>query len=117
MMEYADIDKVRMMSDGCGGLQKNAIFTTLCVEVVIKHLSIQQIDHKFFETGHSQMECDSMHSVIEKATKKLQFTCHQNGLQQQSWRRNTLSLIMSKDSHFRIFLTSKNEGNKDFHLI
>ena len=45
----------------------------MCVEAVTKHPSIQQIDHKFFETGHSQMECDSMNSVIEKATKKPAF--------------------------------------------
>ena len=70
LMEYADIDEVRMMSDGCGGQQKNAIFATMCVEAATKHPSIQQIDHKFFETGHSQMECDSMHCAIEKATKK-----------------------------------------------
>ena len=70
LMECADIDEVRMMSDGCGGQQKNAIFATMCVEAVTKHPSIQQIDHKFFETGHSQMECDSTYSVIEKATKK-----------------------------------------------
>ena len=70
LMECADIDEVRMMSDGCGGQKKNAIFATMCVEAVTKHPSIQQIDYKFFETGHSQMECDSMHSVTEKATKK-----------------------------------------------
>ena len=69
-MECADIDEVRLMSDGCGGQQKNAIFAITCVEAVTKHPSIHKIDHKFFETGHSQMECDSMHSVIEKATKE-----------------------------------------------
>ena len=69
-MECADIDEVRIMSDGCGGQQINAIFATMCVEAATKHPSIQQIDHKFFETGHSQMKCYSMHSVIEKATKK-----------------------------------------------
>ena len=70
LMECAKIDEVRMMSDECGGQQKNAIFATMCVETVTKHPSTQQIDHKFFETGHSQMECDSTYSVIEKATKK-----------------------------------------------
>ena len=52
------------------GLQKIAIFGTMCVEAVTKHPSIQQMDHKFFETGRSQMKCNSMHSVIEKAIKK-----------------------------------------------
>ena len=70
LIECADIDEEGMMSDGCGGQQKMPFFATMCAEAVTKHPSIQQIDHKFFETNHSQMECDSMHSVIEKATKK-----------------------------------------------
>ena len=69
LMKCVDIDEVRMMSDGCGGQQKNAVFATMCVEAVTKHPSTQQIDYKFFETGHKQMECDSMHFVIENATK------------------------------------------------
>ena len=50
LMECADIDEVRMICNGCGGQQKNAIFAPMCVEAVTKHPSIQQIDHKFFET-------------------------------------------------------------------
>ena len=74
-MECVEIDEVRMTFDGCGGQQKNVIFATMCLEAVKKHPSIQQIDHKFFQTGHSQMECDSMHFVTEKKLlKKLQFT-------------------------------------------
>ena len=46
-MECADIDEVRMICNGCGGQQKNAIFAPMCVEAVTKHPSIQQIDHKF----------------------------------------------------------------------
>ncbi|CAC5366360.1 unnamed protein product [Mytilus coruscus] len=34
------------------------------------HPSIDTIDHKFLESGHTQMECDSMHSAIEFAKKK-----------------------------------------------
>ncbi|KAF4524988.1 hypothetical protein B566_EDAN014348, partial [Ephemera danica] len=28
------------------------------------------IEHKFLETGHTQMECDSIHAQIEKAKPK-----------------------------------------------
>jgi hypothetical protein len=28
------------------------------------------IDHQFLESGHTQMECDSMHAAIEFAKKK-----------------------------------------------
>lgn len=30
---------------------------------------IEQIDHTFLESGHTQMECDSMHAAIEFAKK------------------------------------------------
>ena len=31
--------------------------------------NIEVVDHKFLETGHTQMECDSMHSAIERAKR------------------------------------------------
>jgi hypothetical protein len=31
---------------------------------------MEVIDHKFLESGHTQMECDSMHAAIEFAKKK-----------------------------------------------
>ena len=116
-MECADIDEVQMMSDGYGGQQKNAIFATMCVEAVTKYPSIQQIDHKFFETGHSQMECDSMHSVIGKATKKAAIYVPSEWVTAGKLARKNPEPFMSKDSHFRIFLSSRNEDKKDFHVL
>ncbi|KAF3837648.1 hypothetical protein F7725_009416, partial [Dissostichus mawsoni] len=37
----------------------------------IQNLAISIIDHKFMESGHSQMECDSVHAAIETARKKV----------------------------------------------
>ena len=31
---------------------------------------IDTIDHKYLESGHTQMECDSMHAAIEHAKRK-----------------------------------------------
>jgi hypothetical protein len=39
---------------------------------VNKIINIKQIDHKFLESGHTHMECDSMHAAIEFAKKKTQ---------------------------------------------
>ncbi|CAG9826571.1 unnamed protein product [Diabrotica balteata] len=69
VMSHSQIEAVRMMSDGCGGQQKNAIFATMCIQLLAKHPSLKVIDHKFFETGHTEMECDSIHSKIEKKAK------------------------------------------------
>lgn len=66
---YNNAECIRMMSDGCGGQQKNSIFATMCLNLVQTHPTLQTIDHKFFETGHTEMECDSIHSKIEKKSK------------------------------------------------
>jgi len=35
-----------------------------------KFPNLLEINHKFLESGHSQMECDSIHSTTETAKKK-----------------------------------------------
>jgi hypothetical protein len=69
VMTQLNIKLVRMMSDGCGGQQKNTIFASICMALCQDHPNLESIDHKFFETGHSEMECDSIHSKIEKKSK------------------------------------------------
>jgi predicted nucleotide-binding protein (sugar kinase/HSP70/actin superfamily) len=58
-----------MMTDGCGGQQKNTVFAAMCMALYQDHPNLESIDHKVFETGHSEMECDSIHSIIEKKSK------------------------------------------------
>ena len=62
------------MSHQCIGQQKNAIFATMCLEVIENHPSIYTIDHRFFKTDNSQMKCDSMHLIIVKAREESFFT-------------------------------------------
>lgn len=56
-------------SDSCTGQQRNLPFSTMCLYAV-ETLEIDQITHNYFERGHSQMEGDSVHARIEKATKR-----------------------------------------------
>ena len=51
-----------MISDGFGGQKKNMLSTSM---------NLESIDHKFFETGHTEMNCDSIHSKIEKKSKNV----------------------------------------------
>lgn len=60
--------KIVMMSDGCVGQNKNSIVSSMLIHC-INHMNIPEIEHGFFEKGHSFMECDSVHGRIEKATK------------------------------------------------
>lgn len=64
-----DISHVRMMSDNCGGQQKFFNFSCMLLYLVTNHPTIHTIDHVFYESGHSHMECDSIHSKIEQKCK------------------------------------------------
>lgn len=58
------LNTVILYSDGCGYQNRNAIFSNelLHISVTRKVTSVQ----KFLEKGHTQMECDSVHSTIER---------------------------------------------------
>lgn len=61
------ITKFSLYSDGCYGQNKNRYIFALYL-YASKLLGIS-ITHRFFETGHSQNEGDSMHACIEKNLK------------------------------------------------
>lgn len=67
--QLGNVDELVYYSDSCSGQQRNLPFATMCLYSV-QHLPIKTITHNFFERGHSQMEGDSVHATIEKATKK-----------------------------------------------
>lgn len=59
---------VKCFSDTCGGQNKNQYVAAMFIYAV-QVLPIEVIDQKFLISGHSQMECDSMHARIETASK------------------------------------------------
>lgn len=69
IMDQPNKKSVYMMSDSCGGQNKNSIFAAMCLYLIQTHPTLEKIRHSFFEPGHSEMECDSIHSKIEKKSK------------------------------------------------
>lgn len=63
-----DIRHVSMFSDSCFGQNRNVYVAAMMLHAV-SSLKLVEIDHKFLETGHTYMECDSMHSAIEFVKK------------------------------------------------
>ncbi|XP_045450125.1 uncharacterized protein LOC123658877 [Melitaea cinxia] len=61
------INKISFYSDGCAGQNKNRFVFALYLYAAIKFKL--EITHRFFESGHSQNEGDSMHACIERALK------------------------------------------------
>lgn len=62
---YKDI---RFWSDNCAGQNKNRFLYAMYEYVAVKYDI--KITHRYLEPGHTQMEADSKHARIEKATDK-----------------------------------------------
>ena len=62
-----NINKISFYSDGCAGQNKNRFVFALYLFAAAKFK--MEITHRFFESGHSQNEGDSMHACIERALK------------------------------------------------
>lgn len=59
---------VIVYSDGCTAQNRNSVLSNALLHLSMKYkISIIQ---KYLEKGHTQMECDSVHSVIERKLKK-----------------------------------------------
>jgi len=72
-MPSTKYEKIVLFSNTCGGQNQNQNFSTMCLHTVTNTSnSIDCIEHLYFESGHSQMECDSVHSAVENACR------HQN---------------------------------------
>lgn len=63
------VEHVTLISDGCGGQNKN-LFVMTSLLVAVQLLDIKRIDHIFLTSGHTQMDVDAIHSLVESEAKK-----------------------------------------------
>jgi len=65
-------------SDNCGGPNRNRyVFGFYARYAKIKNINIT---HRFLETGHTQMEVDSVHALIERAKERHRYIFLVNGM-------------------------------------
>ncbi|XP_060808417.1 uncharacterized protein LOC132903662 [Amyelois transitella] len=63
----SDGQELILYSDGCTYQNRNVVLANSLLNFSMQHkITVVQ---KFLEKGHTQMECDSMHSVIERAMR------------------------------------------------
>lgn len=68
LVENSDTNvPIIIYSDGCGYQNRNAILSSALSQLAIKCSAT--IIQKFLVKGHTQMECDSSHALIERKTK------------------------------------------------
>ena len=58
-----------LYSDCCTGQNRNQYLSAGSLHAVRNHATVETIEQNFLESGHTQMECDLMHSAIERAKK------------------------------------------------
>lgn len=63
------VKEIVYFSDTCGGQNRNKFVTASHLYAISQLPTLEKISHKFLVSGHSQMECDSVHSTIEGAKK------------------------------------------------
>ncbi|KAK3917941.1 STAM-binding protein-like A [Frankliniella fusca] len=63
------VKKIVLFSDSTTGQNRNSILAAMFLLLVQIHASIQTVEHVFLEVGHTRMEVDCKHSIIER--KKL----------------------------------------------
>ncbi|XP_072398662.1 uncharacterized protein [Diabrotica undecimpunctata] len=64
-----EVRKITLYSDTCGGQNKNSHLIAMFMVLMVSS-GLDTLDHKFLIPGHTRMECDSDHSIIEKKKKK-----------------------------------------------
>lgn len=63
-----NLEKVIVWSDGCGYQNRSSTISNTYLDLAMKYgVTVEQ---KFLVAGHTQMECDSMHSLIERRIVK-----------------------------------------------
>ena len=59
------VEEVVEFSDTCGGQNRSRYLSAMMCNVLEKSTKINKFTQKFFESGHSQSEVDTMHSSLE----------------------------------------------------
>jgi hypothetical protein len=62
--------QIVIYSDTCAGQNRNRIISTMIIFFLHNSINTVVVEQKYFESGHSQNECDSMHSSLENKYRK-----------------------------------------------
>lgn len=105
------VNHVILYSDTCTGQNRNQYITYALRHALNKIKHIKIIDQKFLETGHTQMECDSMHSAIEYAKKRtnIYVPSQWDTIMQMARRKNPYTVIPLLFSDIMDFKTSDSQ--------
>lgn len=73
---HPNVKKLIMYSDSCPGQNKNSIVTAMLMLIAKLSPQLQSIEHKFLVPGHTHMEADTDHALIERKKKQTHMDIH-----------------------------------------
>jgi hypothetical protein len=68
-----NVSEITFYSDTCGGQNKNNNVALMFLYAISNFSALKIISPKFLVAGHTYMECDSDHALIEKKKEKIKF--------------------------------------------
>jgi hypothetical protein len=99
-------EQVTLFSDSCIGQNRSKFVASALLHAVCTSTYLKVVNHKFLEPGHTQMECDSMHSAMEYAKRKTNIYFRVSGIPLHLWQEEA-TLIQSSLLDIQILLTSR----------
>ena len=81
-LDKKEYKHVILYSDTAGGQNRNRGICTAIISFLSSSKHIAKVEQKYFESGHSHMECDSMHSAIQSVFEKreVDLPCEYHGM-------------------------------------
>lgn len=105
------VSEISLFCDTCGGQNRNQQVAAMLLYVVQNIEQLMKIELKFLESGHTYMECDSMHSAIEAAKKHKSAYCMNDWVEIFKSARNKRGKNKSNDKYKVHVLTYKDFYN------
>ncbi len=99
-----EVERVIFYADTCGGQNRNQHIVAALVYAVNRVGSLQTIDLKFMESGHSYLEADSVHAAIERSRKhKTLYVLNDYKLIIEMSRKKPFPYVVNEVHHYDIF--------------
>lgn len=70
------VEEITLYSDSCAGQNKNSHIIAMYFALLKYHPTLKVINHKFLIPGHTHMECDGDHALIERTRKRTEAKIH-----------------------------------------
>lgn len=107
-----EVNEITFYSDTAAGQNRNSIVSAMFIKALSCFTNISIINQKFMESGHSEMECDSVHSCIENKGKAIDIFVPDGWYTVARTAKTTNPPYVVKENYFSDFKDFKSYSQK-----